>query len=190
MRHQHCFMVWLQLTNIPLLNILRGRAVSPVCGLSIPTLIISDCEVWIYAPLGHHGEVEMVSFKRLVWIKSAEQLNYLRDKRKKRNNDKMCQIYAQPKPQMTDFTCRVCTDSSWLCFCCSLPVVCLFVCLAALKIDMKWPSQRDADTFLKNLYTWSGRASSNWLTVNQKHQSAISHTHTSPACVPSQIYGR
>lgn len=88
----------LQLTNISLCKSLRGHAVFPVCDLSAPTLIISDCEVWIYALLRHHREIEMVSFKRLIWIKSAESLNYLRDQRKKRNNDKIYQIYDQTKP--------------------------------------------------------------------------------------------
>lgn len=69
-----------------------------VCDLSFPTLIISDCEVWIYAFLRHHREIEMVSFNRLIWIKSGEELNYLRDKRKKRNNDKMYEKYDQTKP--------------------------------------------------------------------------------------------
>lgn len=76
----------------------------PARDVSVPTLIISDCEVWIYALLGHHREIKMVSFNRLVWIKSAEQLNYLRDKRKKRNIDKMYKIYDQkhgPKLQIS-----------------------------------------------------------------------------------------
>lgn len=30
-------------------------------------------------PVGDHGEVEMVSFHRLVWINSADELNELRD---------------------------------------------------------------------------------------------------------------
>lgn len=75
----------------------------PARDASVPTLIISDCEVWIYALLGHHREIKMVSFNRLVWIKSAEQLNYLRDKRKKRNIDKNVLKYTIKN---MDINCR------------------------------------------------------------------------------------
>lgn len=47
------------------------------------TLIISDCEVWINALLGDHRKVEMMSFDRVVWINSAEQLNELREQKQK-----------------------------------------------------------------------------------------------------------
>lgn len=50
--------------------------------ISITTLIISDCEVWIDALLGDHREVKMVPFNRLVRIRSTESLNYLRDGKK------------------------------------------------------------------------------------------------------------
>lgn len=51
------------------------------------TLIISDCEVWINALLGDHRKVEMMSFGRVIWINSAEQLNELREQ-KKENTEK------------------------------------------------------------------------------------------------------
>lgn len=42
------------------------------------TLIISQGEVGIDVPVGDHGEVEMVSFCRLVRINGADELNELR----------------------------------------------------------------------------------------------------------------
>lgn len=42
-------------------------------------MIISEGEVGIDVPVRDHGEVEMVSFRRLVWINSADELNELRD---------------------------------------------------------------------------------------------------------------
>lgn len=45
--------------------------------LSDITLIISDGEVWIDVPVGDHGEVEVMSFHRVVGVNGTEQLNNL-----------------------------------------------------------------------------------------------------------------
>lgn len=42
-------------------------------------MIISEGEVGIDVPVGDHGEVEMVSFRRLVRINGADELNELGD---------------------------------------------------------------------------------------------------------------
>lgn len=42
-------------------------------------MIISDGEVWIDVLAGDHGEIEVVSFLRPIWIHGTEQLNELRD---------------------------------------------------------------------------------------------------------------
>lgn len=174
----------LQLTNISLWKSLRGNAVFPVCDLSVPTLIISDCEVWIYALLRHHREIEMVSFNRLIWIKSAESLNYLRDQRKKRNNDKIYKIYDQTKPWITDLPSKLCTDSS--CFRSSLSVIYV---IAWLHCNWTWSGLRnEMQILIWRTYTrglaervQTGRQ---WI---KKHQSVTSHTHLSRLCSLADI---
>lgn len=42
-------------------------------------MIISEGEVGIDVPVGDHGEVEMVSFRRLVRINGADELDELSD---------------------------------------------------------------------------------------------------------------
>lgn len=119
----------------------------PVRDVSVPTLIISDCEVWIYALLGHHREIKMVSFNRLVWIKGAEQLNYLRDKRKKRNIDKMYKIYDQKHGHKLQISqagfaqIRLCFVFGVRFFYCFYLFALQKPHSAALQSDMKWPQQ-------------------------------------------------
>lgn len=45
------------------------------------TLIISDGEVGIDVLFRDHGEIEVMSLHRVIWIHSTEQLNYLQETR-------------------------------------------------------------------------------------------------------------
>lgn len=158
----------------------------PVRDVSVPTLIISDCEVWIYALLGHHREIKMVSFNRLVWIKSAEQLNYLRDKRKKRNIDKMYKIYNQKHGHKLQISqAGFAQIHRYFVFVVRF-LLFLFICFAKatfcrIAIGHEVASAMRRRCFsLKNLHKSPGRASSNRSPVNQKHQSVISYTPPPP----------
>lgn len=183
-------MGWLQVTNTSSLHSLRGRPVFPVRDVSVPTLIISDCEVWIYALLGHHGEIKMVSFNRLVWIKSAEQLNYLRDKRKKRNIDKMHKIYDQKRGHKLQVSQAGFAQIHLYLF-----LLFLFICFAKAAFCRIAIGHEVASAMRRRCFFFEELTQIAWpskfkLVAGESKASERHIVHTSPACVPSQIYGR
>lgn len=58
-------------------------------------MIISEGEVGIDVPVGDHGEVEMVSFRRCVWINSADELNELRDRETHDSRKMSCRFWLR-----------------------------------------------------------------------------------------------
>lgn len=110
----------------------------------------------------------MVSFKRLVWIKSAEQLNYLRDKRRKRTTGKyiILNIIKRGR-ELRIFQAGFERIHLHWGFCCSSLII-YFFRPATLRLRMKWSRQRDADAFPENFFTSAEPASSNWFAGESK----------------------